>query len=92
MAGMTPQAFVARWKPGTPAHALNERAGSQQHFGDHCRVPGMPEPGDPECCCVERGVTKTGGETWVPHPGEVGAAWSWSRWGWPWRHLERPAP
>ena len=45
---------------GSPAHALNERAGAQAHFIDLCRVLGVPEPADPEDYCFERGVTKTG--------------------------------
>ena len=57
---MTPQEFVAKWKPGTPSHGLSERAGAQPHFIDLCRVLGVPEPGEPERYCFERGVTKTG--------------------------------
>ncbi len=53
--------FVAKWRAGTPAHELNERAGAQAHFIDLCRVLGVPEPGDPESYCFERGVAKTGG-------------------------------
>ena len=60
MPAMTPQEFVAKWKPGTPSHDLSERAGAQPHFIDLCRVLGVPEPGDPERYCFERGVTKTG--------------------------------
>ena len=60
---MTPQEFVSKWKPGTPSHALSERAGAQPHFIDLCRVLGVPEPGDPERYCFERGVTKTGSAT-----------------------------
>jgi hypothetical protein len=57
---MTPQAFVRKWAVGSPAHALNERAGAQAHFIDLCRVLGVPEPADPDAYCFERGVTKTG--------------------------------
>jgi len=52
--------FIAKWSIGAPAHGLNERAGAQAHFIDLCRVLGVPEPGDPESYCFERGVTKTG--------------------------------
>jgi hypothetical protein len=54
------QDFIRKWRPGAPAHGLNERAGAQAHFIDLCRVLGVPEPGDPEAYCFERGVTKTG--------------------------------
>jgi hypothetical protein len=54
------KAFAAKWTPGSPAHDLNERAGAQAHFIDLCRVLGVPEPGDPENYCFERGVAKTG--------------------------------
>ena len=57
---MTPQEFVAKWRPGTPSHGLSERAGAQPHFIDLCRALGVPEPGEPERYCFERGVTKTG--------------------------------
>ena len=52
--------FVRKWQAGAPAHGLNERAGAQAHFIDLCRVLGVPEPGDPNSYCFERGVTKTG--------------------------------
>jgi hypothetical protein len=52
--------FVRKWSPGGPAADLTERAGAQAHFIDLCRVLGVPEPGDPEHYCFERGVTKTG--------------------------------
>lgn len=57
---MTPQEFVAKWRPGMPSHALSERAGAQPHFIDLCRVLGVPETGDPERYCFERRLTKTG--------------------------------
>jgi hypothetical protein len=28
---MHAQAFIRKWRPGGPAHALNERAGAQPH-------------------------------------------------------------
>jgi siroheme synthase/SAM-dependent methyltransferase len=58
--GATPQDFVRKWAPGGPAHALNERAGAQAHFIDLCRVLDVPEPGDAERYCFERGVRQTG--------------------------------
>ncbi len=57
---MQAQAFIRKWGPGGPAFDLNERAGAQAHFIDLCRVLGVPEPGDPEQYCFERGLTKTG--------------------------------
>jgi hypothetical protein len=57
---MQAQEFIRKWSPGAPAHGLNDRAGAQAHFIDLCRVLGVPEPGDPESYCFERGVTKTG--------------------------------
>jgi type II restriction/modification system DNA methylase subunit YeeA len=53
--------FIAKWAPGGPAYALNERAGAQSHFIDLCQLLGVPEPGDADNYCFERGVTKTGG-------------------------------
>ena len=52
--------FVRKWSAGAAAGALGERAGAQAHFIDLCRVLGVPEPGDPEHYCFERGLTKTG--------------------------------
>lgn len=57
---MQAQAFIRKWGPGGPAFDLNERAGAQAHFIDLCRVLGVPEPGDPDQYCFERGLTKTG--------------------------------
>ena len=57
---MQVQDFLRKWAPGSPADALGERAGAQAHFIDLCRVLGLPEPGDPENYCFERGLTKTG--------------------------------
>src|SRR5574337_488619 len=57
---MQPHEFIRKWGPGGPASALGERAGAQAHFIDLCRLLGVPEPGDPENYCFERGVTKTG--------------------------------
>ena len=61
---MAPSAreFIEKWRTGSAAHALNERAGAQPHFIDLCRLLGVPEPDDPERYCFERGVTRTGSE------------------------------
>jgi hypothetical protein len=58
---MPPRDFIRKWQGGSPAHALNERAGAQAHFIDLCRVLGVPEPADPEAYCFERGVARSGG-------------------------------
>lgn len=52
--------FIAKWGPGGPAYALNERAGAQPHFMDLCQLLGVSTPGDADNYCFERGVTKTG--------------------------------
>ena len=57
---MSPREFISKWGPGGPAYELGERAGAQLHFIDLCRLLGVPEPGDAENYCFERGVTKTG--------------------------------
>jgi hypothetical protein len=57
---LDPRDVIAKWSPGGPAHDLGERAGAQAHFIDLCRVLGVPEPGDAENYCFERGATKTG--------------------------------
>ena len=56
---MQAQQFIRKWQAGSPAHALNERAGAQAHFIDLCRVLGLPEPADPDSYCFERGVART---------------------------------
>jgi hypothetical protein len=55
------QDFIRKWRQGSPAFELNERAGAQAHFIDLCRVLGVPEAGDPQAYCFERGLSKTGG-------------------------------
>ncbi len=63
MVGITPQEFVARWS----GVALTERASSQSHFIDLCRLLGQPTPteADPtgESYAFERGATKAAGPT-----------------------------
>lgn len=59
--GMTAREFIAKWGPGGPACALNERAGAQPHFMDLCQLLGVPTPGDAENYQFERGLAKTGG-------------------------------
>jgi type II restriction/modification system DNA methylase subunit YeeA len=58
---MTPQQFIAKWKPV----ALTERATAQSHFLDLCALLGHDDPvsADPigEWFTFEKGVIKTGG-------------------------------
>ena len=63
MAGITPQEFVARWADVT----LTEKASSQSHFIDLCRLLDQPTPteADPDgdFYTFERGAEKTPGPT-----------------------------
>jgi len=63
---MTPQEFVAKWRPST----LKERSGSQEHFIDLCRMLGHETPAQADSDGVwftfERGADKsTGGQGWA---------------------------
>lgn len=63
---MTPQEFVAKWRPST----LKERSGSQEHFIDLCRVLGHETPAqadsDGTWFTFEKGADKsTGGQGWA---------------------------
>ena len=64
--GLTPAQFINKWRAVT----LNERAVSQSHFNDLCRLLGEPTPieADPEgeAYCFERGARKdSGGGGWA---------------------------
>ncbi|MDP1649746.1 MAG: hypothetical protein Q8M01_16310 [Rubrivivax sp.] len=83
---MQAQDFVRKWQAGSPAHELNERAGAQAHFIDLCRVLGVPEPGDPEHYCFERGVTKTGSTFTHGRPRTDGFADVWLRGHFAWEY------
>jgi hypothetical protein len=56
---MTPQQFIAKWKPVT----LSERSACQSHFNDLCLVLGQPQPvtADPEAArhTFERGLRRS---------------------------------
>ena len=58
---MTPEAFIAKWSGAS----LTERAGSQTHFNDLCRLLDVEDPttADPKGAwyCFERGANKTTG-------------------------------
>jgi len=63
---MTPQQFIAKWKPVK----LSERSAAQQHFLDLCELLDQPKPAsaDPEGAwyTFERGVKKSsGGNGWA---------------------------
>jgi type II restriction/modification system DNA methylase subunit YeeA len=80
---MTPQQFIARWKPVT----LSERSACQSHFNDLCDLLGQPKPveADPEGAwyTFERGVHKTaGGHGWAD-------VWMRGRFGWEYKKKRR---
>jgi type II restriction/modification system DNA methylase subunit YeeA len=58
---MIPYDFIAKWR----AAELKERAASQEHFLDLCRLVGHPTPAEADptgaSFCFERGAAKTGG-------------------------------
>lgn len=62
MDGLTPQQFIAKWQ----ASRLTERAGSQSHFNDLCRLLDEPTPTDADPSgtwyAFEKGAKKTGGD------------------------------
>jgi len=58
---MQAEDFLRKWSAGSPAHALGERTGALAHSIGLRRVLGVPEPGDPDSGCFERGLTQTGG-------------------------------
>jgi hypothetical protein len=80
------QEFIRKWRAGSPAHELNERAGAQAHFIDLCRVLGVPEPGDPQAYCFERGVARTGGVTGLGRQRTDGFADVWMKGHFAWEY------
>jgi type II restriction/modification system DNA methylase subunit YeeA len=63
---VTPEQFIAKWKPVT----LTERSASQQHFIDLCHLLGEPTPAEADptgnTYTFEKGATKaTGGNGWA---------------------------
>jgi hypothetical protein len=73
------QDFIRKWRQGNPTFDRNERAGAQAHFIDLCRVLGVPEPGDPDIYCFERGLSKTGSAAVDGRPRTDGFADVWLR-------------
>ena len=45
-----------------PGPRLERTRRGAAHFIDLCRLLGVPDPGDPERHCFERGITRTGSE------------------------------
>ena len=80
---MTPNEFIAKWRNSV----LNERAASQEHFIDLCRLLGEPTPAeaDPsgEMYCFERGTRKD--------TGRAGWADVWKRHHFAWEYKSRHA-
>ena len=60
---MTPVEFVRKWRSGTKADRLNERAGAQSHFIDLCAVLGVSSPasGDDDGYRFEHGFQGVAG-------------------------------
>ena len=52
---LTPAAFVAKWRRAT----LSERAASQEHFIDVCRLLGQPSPADHDATGAEYAFEKS---------------------------------
>ena len=82
MAGITPQEFVARWSNVE----LTERASSQSHFIDLCRLLDQPTPteADPtgDSYTFERGAAKAAG----PTKGKRGWADVWKKGHFAWEY------
>ncbi len=80
---MTPNEFIAKWRNST----LTERAASQEHFIDLCRLLKEPTPAeaDPsgETYCFERGARKD--------TGRAGWADVWKRHHFAWEYKSRHA-
>lgn len=79
---MTPQEFSAKWADAR----LKERAGSQEHFIDVCRLVGSPTPADMdktgEFFTFERGVVRGG----AAQGGRKGFADVWLRGNFAWEY------
>ena len=82
---MTPVRFVAKWLPVT----LAERAASQEHFIDLCRLLGQPTPAEIDATgaeyTFEKGVVVTGGAS-RGAKGDSGFADAWWRGKFAWEY------
>jgi hypothetical protein len=85
---LTPAQFVAKWKPVE----LSERAASQEHFIDLCRLLGQPTPAEHDATgteyTFEKGVTPTAGAS-RGSAGERGLADVWWRGKFGWEYKRR---
>jgi hypothetical protein len=85
---VTPAQFVAKWKPVE----LSERAASQEHFIDLCRLLGQPTPAEHDATgaeyTFEKGVTPTAGAS-RGSAGERGFADVWWRGKFAWEYKRK---
>lgn len=88
MPEMTPAQFVAKWRPVQ----LAERAASQEHFIDLCRLLGQPTPAEHDATgaeyTFERGVAVTGPAS-AGSGGQYGFADVWWRGKFGWEYKRR---
>jgi len=87
---MTPAEFVAKWRPVT----LAERAASQQHFIDLCRLLGQPTPAEYDATGAEYTFEKAVAVTGPASRGSKGDrgsvdVWWRGRFGWEYKRKEK---
>lgn len=86
--GMTPQAFIAKWRNVE----LSERAASQEHFIDLCRLLGQPTPAEHDATgaeyTFEKGVAVTNGAS-AGARGDRGFADVWWKGKFGWEYKRR---
>ncbi len=85
---MTPGRFIAKWQRAE----LSERAASQEHFIDLCRMLGQPTPAEEDSTGVEytfeKGVSVTGAAS-AGSKGEYGFADVWWRGKFAWEYKRK---
>ncbi len=85
---LTPVEFVAKWSPVE----LSERAASQEHFIDLCRMLGQPTPAERDATgaeyTFEKGVAVSGAAS-AGSQGEYGFADVWWRGKFAWEYKRR---
>jgi len=91
---MTPAAFVAKWSRVN----LPERAASQEHFIDLCRLLGQPTPAEHDATgaeyAFEKGVEVTGGAAGGASKGSKGDrgfadVWWKGKFGWEYKRKDK---
>ena len=86
---ITPAAFIAKWQRVT----LSERAVSQEHFIDLCRLLGQPTPAEHDATgaeyTFEKGVRDLGGPASTGSQGERGFADAWWRGKFAWEYKRK---